>query len=463
MTSTRFNPFDKDLKDLLPADLAVLRTISEGWYVEYKQTLIETERLARSIASFANQYGGWLFLGIKQSGDGRDTAGTFVGISCDQIQLARTECRNAVLTKLSPAPYFDLKLLEGPSEELGLPRGRGVLVLSIPQGMDPPYVHSSGVIYRRVADGSDPKPETDRHVLDMLWKRRGDSQKRLARRFHRQPPRSKAEADQTYVHLHLLADPLGDRGIRSRMTFETFTKLMQQPPGNEVNMPFDNVFPATDAYVARQVQGNRPWSLVPTWRYGRDCSSVVTLPLNQAKAYHENALAFLRGYAHASPLIERLRFSDYAPCRILDLNFMCVGLQCAIIQHRVLAADDGVFGPFYFRAFIESTWRRIPFLDLDSYVDWIKVAGVPVVQDSGALAPMGTDYAGMVALPERTDGFLAAATAAIDALLPFVAILRALGVPPEVLINSDGDFLLLVEHAKEVQKLRMAAQRTYES
>jgi len=454
MATTRFNPFGKDLKDLQPSDLAVLRDVSEGWYIEYKRQLLEVERIARSIGSFANQHGGWLFFGIKQSDDGRETAGSFDGIPCDQIQTARMACRNAVLTKLSPAPYFDLKFIEGPSEELGLPAGRGILALWIPQGMDPPYVHSSGIIYRRVADGSDPKPETDRHILEMLWRRSRDSKKRLAERFLRRPVRSKAESGATYIHAHILTDPLGDRGLRSRMAFDEFAGLMQRPPGAELNMPFENIFTATNHYVARQVKGNPPWSLLTTWRYGRDCSSSVTIPLNQVEASQESASIFMRGYKYAEPLLQQLRSSDFKPCRVLDLNFLCVSLQSILIQHRVLAAADGVFGPFYFRASLDNTWRRIPFLDLQSYNDWIGKVGVPVVQDGSALAPEGTDYAGMVEIPERAEDLLSAATAAKDAILPLIAILRALGIPPEVLINSEGEFLMLVERAKEAQKLR---------
>src|SRR5690625_7149631 len=36
-------------------------------------------------------------------------------------------------------------------------------------GLKPPYIHSSGKIYRRVDDES--KPETDRYELDQLWAR----------------------------------------------------------------------------------------------------------------------------------------------------------------------------------------------------------------------------------------------------------------------------------------------------
>lgn len=53
-----FDPFGKPLADVKAADLARLRDVEEGWYVEYKATSPNADRIARSLCSFANQYGG---------------------------------------------------------------------------------------------------------------------------------------------------------------------------------------------------------------------------------------------------------------------------------------------------------------------------------------------------------------------------------------------------------------------
>lgn len=41
-------------------------------------------------------------------------------------------------------------------------------MVHIPWGADAPSVHREGRIYRRVGDGSEPKAENDRFVLDQL-------------------------------------------------------------------------------------------------------------------------------------------------------------------------------------------------------------------------------------------------------------------------------------------------------
>ena len=58
------HPFEKAFQDLVAADLACLREVSEGWYVEYKSTAIAPRALAKSLSAFANQYGGYLFLAL---------------------------------------------------------------------------------------------------------------------------------------------------------------------------------------------------------------------------------------------------------------------------------------------------------------------------------------------------------------------------------------------------------------
>ena len=61
-----YSPFDKPIKDLNPHDLTVLKTVNEGWYVEYKREMVNPMALAKAISAFANTYGGWLFLGIQE-------------------------------------------------------------------------------------------------------------------------------------------------------------------------------------------------------------------------------------------------------------------------------------------------------------------------------------------------------------------------------------------------------------
>ena len=63
-----FNPFTKEIHEPLAIDdlsELITRKVAEGLYVEYKSTFQSNEKTARSIASFANSYGGWYIVGIE--------------------------------------------------------------------------------------------------------------------------------------------------------------------------------------------------------------------------------------------------------------------------------------------------------------------------------------------------------------------------------------------------------------
>ena len=53
-----YRPFADNLQEVPPEDLIRLKDVHEGWYAEYKGELIANRELAKSLSSFANQYGG---------------------------------------------------------------------------------------------------------------------------------------------------------------------------------------------------------------------------------------------------------------------------------------------------------------------------------------------------------------------------------------------------------------------
>src|SRR5688572_1360774 len=65
-----YNPFKKPLVEAIRSlnvdDLNELisNQVAEGYHIEYKSTFVDPKKIAHSIASFANTYGGWYFVGI---------------------------------------------------------------------------------------------------------------------------------------------------------------------------------------------------------------------------------------------------------------------------------------------------------------------------------------------------------------------------------------------------------------
>ena len=152
-----YTPFDKNLAELAPEDLATLTDVYEGWYVEYKSELVNNRALAKSLSSFANQYGGWLFIGVAED---RNThaAKNFPGIPDSQVQAGLESLRNASKDLLhrdvGPSVFYDTRVFKGPIPSVGLPTGQSIVVVYTPEGsrIHLTYITTGGSM-RRIADG----------------------------------------------------------------------------------------------------------------------------------------------------------------------------------------------------------------------------------------------------------------------------------------------------------------------
>lgn len=118
--SLRHKPFDGSLKDILPGQLLALKDVREGWHVEYKSALIEPKKLAKSLASFANQYGGWLCLGVQEKAK-ELVADSFPGIDDREVAVACENIKNASKDLLNPEVFYDYRVFKGPIKEIDLP------------------------------------------------------------------------------------------------------------------------------------------------------------------------------------------------------------------------------------------------------------------------------------------------------------------------------------------------------
>ena len=166
----RYTPFNKEYDELSTGDLESLREVREGWYVEYKSQLPSTRDLAKSLSSFANQYGGWLLLGVDETPDSL-TAGTFPGIENEKLSELLESLRNAAKDIVRPQVDYQHRVLEGPVDRMGLSSNRSVVVVRVPEGSNTPYIHNDGRIYIRIDDSSSPIPATDKATFDLLYRR----------------------------------------------------------------------------------------------------------------------------------------------------------------------------------------------------------------------------------------------------------------------------------------------------
>ena len=376
-----FSPFSAPLAQIVSSELKKFYSISEGWHVEYKSLPIPPKALAKSLSSFANQYGGWLVFGVMEN-ECDLTAQEFPGLSKQQVSNIVQTLRDASRDCVNPEVYYKHRVFNGPIEEIDLPVGKSIVVVNIPQGPEPPYVHADARIYRRVGDSSTPKPETDQSILDRLSRRAQKSRDRLEQMVMGLPLSSKGEENNCYVHMTITSDPYEIEGHWFGGTFEDFSEMMERNP-----IPFDNVFTRAGGFIARQVTNNDPYNLLPTWDFDRNCHSFITLPINTLNTRDETLVSYNTGLSFAALVDPFPPLSS----RLLDLNKVFKVALAIAVRHRELAAKADIYGPFYFKSYIENAWRKVPFVDMPSFLSHIQKFGIPVVQDDKVLAPPGTD------------------------------------------------------------------------
>jgi hypothetical protein len=386
----RYNPFGKDIGEISAADLGNLTGVPEGWYIEYKREIPNGRSISKSISAFANTYGGWLFYGVDECQDGSRTAGLFLGIDSAAVANAEQAIRQAASSQISPTPTFFLKLLHGPCEAIGLAEGRTVILVGVPSGNSAPYVHSSGVIYRRVADSSEPRPETDRHFLDLLWQRGKQTSKTFEKFVRSKPKKSKSEDRLSSVRILLFPDPWGERSIRTKMEFETFSSIMKSVENDTGGIPFDNIFSNNNGYTARQIANNHAAGIVFSWRYYFDCVSEITIPLNSFWVRDtEDAAKFLDGYAYSTDFVQKCLQSNLIRFEVVDVSQLYSILVSVLKRKKFLMDREELSWNIFYKIQINEFWRRVPYIDIEDTRDFIRRSGIPISQEKTIYFPTG--------------------------------------------------------------------------
>lgn len=391
--SSRYTPFETDLSNISQDDLATLKDVHEGWYVEYKSELTKPRDLAKSLSSFANQLGGWIFFGVSEDRE-LHVAESFHGIPDSNVPLALESLRNASKDLINPDVFYTSRVFKGPIDSLGLESGHSIIVVHIPQGADCPYVHNDGRIYRRIADSSNPKAETDRSRLDLLIERGKKARSLLADRVTRIPIVSKGEENQCYIHFSIISDPYETMGHWYSAGVSTFSELMRQG-----SIRFDNIYPKSGGYIARQIINNDPYDRILTWEFSRRCHSFITFPVPLLQP--DVSDSDLPDNSIHGRFMSKIIENRLDNTRIVDLNLVLIALMAMIRLHRRLVGYANIKGPFYVKAYIENMWRTVPFIDLPAFLDQVSEYGFPIVQSKDVLVPNGTSLDTFVVLPER--------------------------------------------------------------
>ena len=385
-----FSPFQKPLESLDATDLERLRHVAEGWYVEYKSELSKAPDIAKSISAFANTYGGWVFYGVGEKSKSEPVAESFLGINLGNVDAALQRIRQAVAQHMNPAAHFDVRAIQG--DGVSLAADKIVIGVRVPQSPTAPHVHTSGKIYRRVADGSEPKAENDRHLLDQMFRRSDELKKDFKNWVGRDPEFSKDEAKVPYLRLLMIADPWGEENPWLETDAMRLKSLFGKEKGLMAAVPLNSIYTSHNGYIARQANGNDPHNLGLTWRFRESLVSDVLVPLNFYNVDSPYALGeHLGGYEQAERFVRILEASNYAAPRVVDLNLLFNLLIGLVETQRRLLAEAKWTKPYFIKAKLLNVWRTIPFLDVDHIIEGFEADGLPVCLDKIVTTPPGSD------------------------------------------------------------------------
>src|SRR5713101_7336725 len=255
-----YNPFHKPIGETLTIDdlqLLITRSVSEGYFVEYKSQMQSNEKIAKSIAALANTYGGWYFIGVeadKTHNVATKISGFSVTTHPDPIAIVREVAKS----RISPTPVFYPQVVNVTSDLV-------VLVVYVPEEQDTPFITSNGKIYRRIADSSDPTPEKDRYAVDRLYDRQRQHAKQFER-FCRDTRKSFASDNTTWLTVALSPYPSGlinrypalhpekveQLFLRSQLPLDLY--LDKKSKLGDATLAFGSVQPTHESVLLRHVE-----------------------------------------------------------------------------------------------------------------------------------------------------------------------------------------------------------------
>ncbi|MGD1095877.1 MAG: ATP-binding protein, partial [Bryobacteraceae bacterium] len=363
MMGHRYNPFSKPLLEFPPEELAVLRDVSEGWFVDYKSQPLSPRDFGKHLSAFANQFGGWLFVGISEGPNKNLKAESFPGIPSSEVPAALLRIREGVSVHVSPPVYFEHRVIDGPIDTIGLEAGRSIIVVAVGEGPNPPFVHSSGRIYRRIADSSEPKAETDRAVLDGMWRKSENLRGRL-RHFIFEPTED-PRTQNTYCYVYFMED-LTFSLPEYQLNFAGFQEAIKtETPDPSMSITLDNIYTTQDGFIARHLMfNNDPLYELTSLRWWHTGNVRLTIPINYIQSSQHSLIQDTLYKRFAAAMGNQLK----AYRSILNMDQWLVALVTLVGRYLHLRDKVNSDYPIYGKVIFSNARLRTPFIGMESFL-----------------------------------------------------------------------------------------------
>lgn len=381
-----YYPFQKNIEDIDYEDLLLLKEVSEGWYIDYKSQGLKITDFAKHMSAFANQYGGWLILGVEEDTDGSRTASEFVGIQNSELEKVSRDIREASSSHINPEVLYEERVVAGPVDEVGLPKGKSILIIGIPMSQNTPHIHSSGRIYRRLADQSKPKEEIDRYILDDLWKRGNEKKSKVAEFLTSTPALPSSQSELPWAHIYFKPSQ-GQLGPPEELTFAQFSNIVRNANKTVIGVhaPMQGINSTADGFVARQIDKNDPSLATLTFRWWHNGMARLDIPLSCF-----DIARFLETHKKNKYARDYCILADeagYSTIKIVDYSLFVQAVASLVNSYLHLLKVTEDTRDIYSCFTLRNVFHTSPFVDSKKFIERAQEFSIPLTVDNNIVVP----------------------------------------------------------------------------
>jgi len=371
--------FRRGLDSVSSSDLHEIEKLEEGWFVEFKSRSPDSQKLAKSISSFANAYGGLLVIGAEEDSKTRRLK-KFLPMSQELVDETKIKIRQAVEAHLQPCPIFFMKTLE--LCEIPIETNeRWILLVHTPKGENAPFLHSNGCIYTRKGDSASPTALTDLGLLDRLWSDGRRKREQLIKRIEFLCSQSSSKIPKIELIISVDNDLSGEIQ-NDRITFSDFKQIASRSTNDHGNPIFNNTYPLDSSYVARRVQRfSDATSLIWDYDYARKLH-YIHIPLATHKWLGDKFDQELVGHETLRPLAPYLLNQQYGERSIFIVDLSPSLMMMSIILsmvNRLHSRPDKQKVRLLANARASGVRNSAIYVDLPRYREHLESSGVPFV------------------------------------------------------------------------------------
>ena len=418
-----YNPFDKkDVSALKIEDLKTLleNEISEGWYIEYKRDVpklkskkLDNIKIAKSISSFANTKGGWIFWGIDSDDKNKPTS--LNGFDISTYRNFEDQISQIINANISPKPYYHFKKIE-------LENNNIILVIKVDESPTPPYITSQGVIYQR--ENNESKPIKDRYIIEKLNEKTKDYYESIERfsNFNLTETKGQSDWNQTYLELYLFPTPFDSFKFKKFYTSDFFKDVASRfyqnvdinlniDDANSViplNLGFNSIYSSEGSLIIRPLKEDNLIYKFTTVELFENGNLKFLIPLyefdsrNVPERYNDSdTLNYLLDKYSPNETVDQTSYSSFGMpplnedlppitkrretdfvnhIKFIDGMELILTILIIVSKYKAVLEDnnfdfDSKVG---FRARITDCWRKFVFFDNDDYLEKLKLYNIPL-------------------------------------------------------------------------------------